>query len=211
MGALLKLFGFVALVVVVVHKCSQFTESDSPEPVAAPAVTAPGVSLSQTSDVPVIPIVTDEPKDEDASYQCYSNVTKRLGALIMEIKACDAEDALLGHDIRALSILPAPGFKDGVAGVFKKHRLHINQNAEIMCSDRSNLAIAPTAGCLLAIYVSRQRASGKYSDLAGWHAIWFRGVGDKVFRPVNNVAGYLSQEAPWFLKSGGLLDNEDRP
>lgn len=205
----LKLCGWIGFGALVIHFVSAMSEPSDPP--AAVITTASPAQAIASIDVVRDSGDADNAEDEEVSYQCYSSVSEPLGALIMEIKACDVEDALLGRDIRALSILPANGFKDGVAGVFKKHQLHINQNAEVMCSDHPAPTISKTPGCSISIYVSRVRASGKYSDLAGWQAIWFRSVGEKTFTPINKVAGYLTKAEPWFLKSGGMLDNEDRP
>ena len=35
------------------------------------------------------------------------------------------------HDSSVLSFIPATGYKDGVAGVFRDYRLHINNNGEL--------------------------------------------------------------------------------
>ena len=197
----LKLCGWIGFGALVVHFVSAMSGPEDPLSSSTAATSAQPGFVEHAGAV----------EDEDVSYQCYSSVSERLGALIMDIKACDFEDALLRREIQALSALPADGFRNGVAGVFKKYRLHINQNAEVMCSDHPAPTISQTPGCSVSIYVSRVRASGKYSDLAGWQAIWFRSIGEKTFRPVNKVAGYLTNAEPWFLRSGGMLDNEDRP
>lgn len=201
--SMFKLLGWAGFIAAVVH----FWPSgpDPVEPGTRQTVAGRETSLSDDdSDV-------HDEANKGVSYQCYSRASKELGALIVAIKACDREDALLEHDSNALAILPAHGFRDGVAGVFKKHQLHVNQNSEVACNDRPVGSFAPTAGCYLSIYVSRKRSSGKYSDLAGWHAIWFRGVQDVEFRPMNNIAEYLTHEDASFLKKGGMLEVADRP
>lgn len=203
--SMFKLLGWVGFVAAVVLFWPNDPEPTQPTETVASQVTSGSVAAKvDASDV-------SGSSDDDVMYQCYFRASKELGALILAIKACDRENALLDHDVSALAILPAPGFKDGVAGVFRKHRLHINLNSEVLCSDRPSGAFAPTAGCYVSIYVSRERPSGKYSDLAGWHAIWFRGLKDHQFRPMNNVAEYLTSEDESFLRKGGMLEIADRP
>lgn len=146
--------------------------------------------------------------EEDS--QCYSGVSSKLRSLIDDIHACDLESALGNHDSSALKIIPARGYKNGVAGVFKKYRLHVNQNVDVTCRDEP-WPDTGVAGCKVGIYVSRIRASNKYSDLAGWTAVWFRGVSDSSFRPVSPFAEHISTVNDSMLRIGGLMDVSDRP
>ena len=146
--------------------------------------------------------------EEDA--ECYSGVSPKLRALIDDIHACALENALGNHDSSALKIIPARGYKNGVAGVFKKYRLHVNQNADVSCRDEP-WPDTGAAGCKVGFYVSRIRASNKYSDLAGWTAVWFRGVNDASFRPVSPFAEHISTVNDSILRVGGLMDMSDRP
>jgi hypothetical protein len=179
------------------------------------AVKRVGLTIAITYGIitAAIAFADDENADSDEliSYQCYNFASPELGALIMNIKACDAEDQLLGHNPAPLKMIPAKGFKDGVAGVFKKFSLHVNKNAEIACNDHIQLPNVSGGGCLLTVYVSRRRANNSYSELAGWPAIWFRGVQEPEFRPMNKVAQYLSTADQEFLKKGGIVDIGDRP
>lgn len=149
-----------------------------------------------------------EAVDEGAG--CYGDVSPKLRSLIDDIHACDLENALGNHDSSALKIIPARGYKNGVAGVFKKYRLHVNQNVDVTCRDEP-WPDTGAAGCKVGIYVSRARASNKYSDLAGWTAVWFRGVNDSSFRPVSSFAEHISSVNDSILRVGGFMDVSDRP
>ncbi|MNJ34590.1 hypothetical protein D3C77_293090 [compost metagenome] len=146
--------------------------------------------------------------EEDS--ECYSGVSPKLRSLIDDIHACDLENALGNHDSSALKIIPARGYKNGVAGVFKKYRLHVNQNVDVTCRDEP-WPDTGAAGCKVGVYVSRIRASNKYSDLAGWTAVWFRGVNDSSFKPVSPFAEHISTVNDSILRAGGLMDVSDRP
>jgi len=156
-------------------------------------------------------LLTDESlATVDEGSGCYGDVSPKLRSLIDDIHACDLENALGNHDSSALKIIPARGYKNGVAGVFKKYRLHVNQNVDVTCRDEP-WPDTGAAGCKVGVYVSRARASNKYSDLAGWTAVWFRGVNDSSFRPVSPFAEHISSVNDSILRVGGLMDVSDRP
>jgi hypothetical protein len=116
--------------------------------------------------------------------------------------------AIKRHQSSALAILPAK--RGTVADVFRQRHLQIAENGEAWCGripfGQSDLR----AGCVIEVYVSRKRASGRYSALAGVHAIWFKSIHDNSFVPVNDWAQHVSDNDEW-LRPGGWLDSADRP
>jgi hypothetical protein len=121
---------------------------------------------------------------------------------------------LARHDASVLSIIPANGYKDGLAGVFRDYHLHIGNNGWIAYLEEAIPEKNLGKGYHLVIYVSRIRPSGQYSDLAGFRASWFKADGAAMFVPLNNPlnrwAQHLSDHDEW-LRVGGPLDTMDRP
>lgn len=207
---LAALIGLAVVIVSGVNRCS------GGDPSEATKVTQPvGVSENQNASGELVDLTSDEPDNEIegpevAGHSCYRDVSPELRSLIDEIKACDLENALGKHDSSVLSIIPAKGFKHGVADVFRKYRLHVNQNVSVNCQDQP-WPDTGASGCKIGIYVSRIRASNKYSDLAGWSAVWFRGVNDAYFKPVSQFAEHISNANDSKLRVGGFMDVSDRP
>lgn len=207
---LAALIGLVVAIVSGVNRCS----GDGPSEVVAatPAVT---VNEEKKPPMELVDLTSDEPdieveEPEVVGYRCYSDVSPKLRSLIDEIRACDIENALGRHDSSVLSIIPAKGFKHGVADVFRKYRLHVNQNVSVNCQDQP-WPDTGASGCKIGIYVSRIRSSNKYSDLAGWSAVWFRGVDDATFKPMSQFAEHISNANDSMLRVGGFMDVSDRP
>ena len=210
MQFLMKLVGCVVVVIAIANGLSKCSESSESASAVTKATPAPSIDELDNIDA-----FNDQESDEmdvsaDESDKCYTGVSPKLRSLIDEIHACDLENALGNHDSSALKIIPVRGYRDGVAGVFKKYRLHVNQNVDVTCQDQP-WADTGSAGCMVGIYVSRIRASNKYSDLAGWTAVWFRGVNDTSFRPVSPFAEHISKANDSILRIGGLMDVSDRP
>ena len=113
------------------------------------------------------------------------------------------------HDRTALSSIPARGYKDGVAGVFRDHRLYVNTNSEIYFRNVAMPEKNVSAGYYFSLYVTRIRKSGKYDPLDGFHAQWFKGKGDTSFAPMNEWARHVSGHDAW-LEPGGPVDQLNR-
>jgi hypothetical protein len=220
MNSFFKAVGWIAVLVWVGRMVAQHL--DTPEVVQPIVVHQAAVSTS-ASDIPELPdspnvggsgpVQTEATADEDNRVMddCFFMVSPEVKALIDKIKGCDIKHRIRKHDSSALAIIPAQGYKDGMAGVFKAFRLHINQNMEVACDDHHLYNADPQPGCMITVYVSRVRASGKYSDLAGWRASWFRGINEKSFHPASGFANYLSAGDVQMLNFGGFVDAEDRP
>ncbi|MCQ3018324.1 hypothetical protein NLO83_22350 [Pseudomonas tremae] len=211
MQFLMKLAGIVGFIIVVGNSITRCSDDGDVSRIPAADVPAPAVS-----DAPVYAAVSPDmtealPVTPEEENDCYTDVSPPLRALINDIGACDLETALRRHNSSVLSVIPAKGFKEGVAGVFKKYHLHVNQNADVECSDLPLVKIEPRPGCVILIHVSRVRDSGKYSELAGWSALWFRGVGDSAFKPISPFAEHLSTSNDSMLKVGGFMEASDRP
>ncbi|MEE4889728.1 hypothetical protein V2K64_13275 [Pseudomonas alliivorans] len=211
MQFLMKLAGIVGFIIVVGNSITRCSDDGDVSRIAAADVPAPVVS-----DAPVYAAVSPDitealPVTAEEENDCYTDVSPPLRALINDIGACDLEAALRGHSSSVLSVIPAKGFKEGVAGVFKRYHLHVNQNADVECSDLPLVKIDPRPGCVILIYVSRVRDSGTYSELAGLSASWFRGVGDSTFKPISPFAEHLSTSNDSMLKVGGFMEALDRP
>lgn len=213
MRFVMNLAALIGLVVVIVSGVNRCSGGDSSE---ATMVTTPvGVGEDQNASGELVDLTSDEPDNEVedpevAGYRCYTDVSPKLRSLIDEIKACDLENALGRHDSSVLSIIPAKGFKHGVSDVFKKYHLHVNSNVSVSCQDQP-WPDTKSPGCKIGIYVSRIRASNQYSDLAGWSAVWFRGVDDATFKPVSQFAEHISSANDSMLRVGGFMDVSDRP
>lgn len=211
MQFLMKLAGIVGFIIVVGNSITRCSDDEDASRIKAADVAAPVVT-----DAPVYTAVSHDmteamPVTPEEESDCYADVSPALRALINDIGACDLETALRRHNSSVLSVIPAKGFKEGVAGVFKKYHLHVNQNADVECSDLPLVKIDPRPGCVILIHVSRVRDSGKYSELAGWSALWFRGVGDAAFKPISPFAEHLSTSNDSMLKVGGFMEASDRP
>jgi hypothetical protein len=141
------------------------------------------------------------PKDVNSD-----DVQSKVDVLATKVNIERIDEGVAKHDASVLAVIPSKGFKDGVSGVFKKFNLYITSNASAWC--RTDMKMGP--GCEIEIYFSRKRASGQYSDLAGFHAIWFRGIDDKTFKPINGGASRLTITDN-FLQLGGPIDTQDRP
>jgi hypothetical protein len=138
---------------------------------------------------------------------CGSWGASDIGRLLDEVHIENIEKKLQRHDASALSIIPSVS---GTAySVFAKYNLHVNDNSAAGCY-RTAIKPLKESGCIISIYVSRKRASGKYSELAGFHAVWIRGLTDQAFTPANEWAEHISNADSW-LSFGGALDTQDRP
>ena len=134
-----------------------------------------------------------------------------MPALSADALNLDAINARLErHDSSVLSIIPSKDYKSGVAGVFKAYRLHVGNNGEIYYRDTAIPEKRIPKGYYISIFVSRIRTSGQYSDLAGFHAVWFKGEDDRDFRPFNGWARRISDHDSW-LNFGSPIDTMDRP
>ena len=136
------------------------------------------------------------------------SVDEDIDHLSRQLNIDRIESKLARHDASALAIIPASNGKT-VANVFKKNHLAIANNSDVGCY---SVALKPlnSPGCLISIYVTRKKSSGKYSDLTGVHAIWARGLKDKNFHPANAWAEHVTQADSW-IQPGGMLDMSDRP
>ncbi|MBD9459164.1 hypothetical protein IB241_15890 [Pseudomonas sp. PDM05] len=214
MQFVMKLAGCVGIVFLItqgVSRCSGGEEN--PKIVTKPFINETQLisALQAKDDSAPESLLSDEGiATADEGSECYSDVSPKLRSLIDDIRACEVENALGNHDSSALKIIPARGYKNGAAGVFKKYRLHVNQNADVTCRDEP-WPDTGAAGCKVGVYVSRIRASNQYSDSAGWTAVWFRGVNDSSFRPVSPFAEHISTVNDSILRVGGLMDVSDRP
>ncbi|MYM32645.1 hypothetical protein GTP58_30365 [Duganella sp. CY15W] len=114
------------------------------------------------------------------------------------------------HDVSVLAVVPVPGQDKNLARLFKRHNLVIANNGEALCEQAVKFDGLERAGCSISIFVSRKRGNGKYSDLAGFHATWFRGTHDKAFKPANGWAEHITYADEW-IALGGMIDRMDRP
>lgn len=133
---------------------------------------------------------------------------EKLGS---DLKIDDISLGLVHHDVSVLSAVPVPGPDKDLAHLFKRRKLVIAQNGEASCLQRVTVHGKDRPGCLISIYVSRKRANGKYSDLAGMHAIWFRGLTDNAFKPANGWAERITLDEVAWIGPGGRIDQVDRP
>jgi hypothetical protein len=214
MQFLIKLMGCIVMVFAITQGVTRCSGGGEESKIAVKPVSnepqQTGYLQSKENSSPESPLTDESQVTVDEGSDCYSGVSPKLRSLIDDIHACDLENALGNHDSSALKIIPARGYKNGVAGVFKKYRLHVNQNVGVTCRDEP-WPDTGAAGCKVGIYVSRIRASNKYTDLAGWTAVWFRGVNDSSFRPVSPFAEHISTVNDSILRAGGLMDVSDRP
>lgn len=114
------------------------------------------------------------------------------------------------HKSAVLSVIPVDGMEKNLANVSEKYNLYITNNGQVSCSDFVKTERYKGSGCVLSIYVSRRRASGNYSDLAGFHAMWFMGINETHFRPANGGADQIAMTGA-MIQRGGLIDTHDRP
>ncbi len=139
------------------------------------------------------------------------DIDARVEKLATTLHIDKIQDRLTEHDSSVLSVIPSQGFKNGVAGVFKRHNLYVTENAEAICESQIPMGGGVhKPGCYISIYVSRKRASGRYTDLAGFHASWFRGIDEAEFRPTSGFAEHLSKPDSYLIQ-GGFLEQMDRP
>lgn len=117
---------------------------------------------------------------------------------------------IIRRDVGVLSVIPVPGRDRTLANLFKRQHLVIAKNADSGCAEDNKFELAGGPGCYVIIFVSRQRANGQYSDLAGFRSIWFRGLKDSSFRPANHWAQHISKDDSW-IQSGSIIDQQDRP
>lgn len=135
------------------------------------------------------------------------SIEDRIQKLSAEAGINKIEAKVYKHDSSAFSTIPSA--VGSVADIFRQNSLVITNNSDVGCYP---IALKPLQepGCLISVFVSRKRNSGKYSDLAGFHAVWARGLSDKNFKPANGWAEHITNADSW-IQPGGLIDTGDRP
>lgn len=112
------------------------------------------------------------------------------------------------HDRSVLSMIPAKGYRDGVAGVLRDYRLYVNVNSEIYFRGvpvpDKNLPV----GYYFSLFICRVHKSNHYDELDGVHAVWFRARAQSSFVPWNEWAQHISDHDSW-IKVGGPIDETD--
>lgn len=114
---------------------------------------------------------------------------------------------LLRQDRAVLSMIPARGYKDGFAGVVRDYRLHVNVNSEMYFNGMAMPEKKRPVGYYFSLFLTRTNKTGRYAELEGVHAVWFREKNETMFKPWNNWAQHFSDHDDW-IKIGGTLDYE---
>lgn len=150
---------------------------------------------------PVTSVKVPAPAVEKASFSKLQQPSKPSWEEMDRINA-----RLEQHNPSDLSTIPARGYKNGVAGVFKDYRLHANVNSEIFFRGAAIPEKGFPIGYYFSIYVTRKNSSGRYDELDGIHAQWFRAEGQSTFVPWNSWAQHISDHDSW-LDPGGPIDD----
>lgn len=112
------------------------------------------------------------------------------------------------HDRSVLSVIPAMGYRDGVAGVLRDNRLYVNANSEIYFRAVPLPDKNQPVGYYFSLFVCRVHKSNHYEILDGVHAVWFRVKDQSSFVPWNAWAQHVSDHDSW-IRSGGPIDEMD--
>lgn len=102
------------------------------------------------------------------------------------------EAGLRKGDRKALALLPARGFEDGVAGFFAAHELHVVPGSErAWCATQAQGALKP--GCYVE-FVFQGKELRRWTSRGhpcGRIARWYKAPGAKTYLPT--AGGYFSQ------------------
>ena len=94
------------------------------------------------------------------------------------------EELLRRNEPKALTLLPAKGFKDGAAGVFRAHGLYLVPGSErAWCTDHSHGVLKP--GCYIEFFVQGEglRARDEHGDPCGQIGRWYKAPGVRTYVP----------------------------
>ena len=102
------------------------------------------------------------------------------------------EAALARNDRAALALLPAKGYRDGAAGFFAAHELHVVPGSErAWCTPHPHGVLA--AGCYVEFTFQGKGLRGRKSngDECGCIGRWFKPPGERSYRPTKGA--YFAQ------------------
>ena len=94
------------------------------------------------------------------------------------------ENELQRNDSRALALLPAEGFKNGAAGLFRRHALYVVPDSQrAWCTDHPHGVLKP--GCYIEFFVQGEglEARDQHREPCGHLGRWFRAPGAKRYAP----------------------------
>jgi hypothetical protein len=96
----------------------------------------------------------------------------------------ELEAALRRSDPEALALFPAKGFRDGAAGFFKTHELHVVPGSERAWCQEQGRAVLP-AGCYVEFVFQGKGLKERTSqgDFCGRIGRWIRAPGSKNYVP----------------------------
>jgi len=95
---------------------------------------------------------------------CGINESECADELFERLQLGRVDAAIKRHQSESLAVVPAG--KGTVADVFRRRHLHIAQNSGATCGDMPLESGVTRPGCLIWVFVSRERAFGQYSELA---------------------------------------------
>ena len=102
------------------------------------------------------------------------------------------EAALARSDPSALALLPAKGYREGAAGFFAAHELHVVPGTErAWCTPNAHGVLLP--GCYVEfVFQGRNRPQRKWDgEACGCIGRWFKPPGETSYRPTKGA--YYSQ------------------
>ena len=98
------------------------------------------------------------------------------------------EAALARNDGAALALLPAKGYRDGAAGFFAAHDLHVVPGTErAWCTPHAHGALA--AGCYVEFFFQGKGLRSRLGngDPCGCIGRWFKPPGERSYRPTTGA------------------------
>jgi hypothetical protein len=96
----------------------------------------------------------------------------------------ELENKLQRNDSNALALLPADGFKNGAAGVFRTHALYVVPDSQrAWCTDHPHGVLKP--GCYIEFFVQGEglQARDQHRRACGHLGRWYRAPGAKYYVP----------------------------
>lgn len=129
--------------------------------------------------------------------------TESLDSLKERMHIYKIDSALRKGDMRALSVLPAKGYKDGIVGILKKYNVYANPAHSFAdCGEGGKQTeMGKKPGCVVSLKLARKLSDGTYQDL-GIRIEYAVGLGEHRFA-ANNSA--YAQHA---IDGDGWLDNQ---